>query len=465
MSNSDLRAQPALPFLPPQYNRWVCQGAQLTLLPLLRWRTSVAHIKVENGEQLLQTYQDFADGKIRWLLAFRHPSVDDPLVLSYCLWHWLPRYAKRQGVTLPKPVHTHFIYDRGIPLWAGRWVSWLYPKLGGTPIHRGKVDRVGLRSARDLFLNGQFPMMAAPEGATNGHNEIISPLEPGVAQLGFWCVEDLQKANRGERVLILPVGIQYDYLQPPWQGIEKLLGKLEQDMGVPQAPDRDTLPETPVDLGSDRQMYLYRRLLRLGDRLLSVMAEFYRYHYQQPIPEFSSETDLNVKFQKQLPVLLDAALRVSETYFGLSGKGTFVDRCRRIEQAGWEFIYRSDIQDWESLSLLERGLADWIAVEANRYMWHMRLVESFVAVTGDYVKENPTAERFADTLFLMWDVMARFRGSNPFKRPRLGQQRATIRVGTPIDVSHRFERYQTSRRQAVSELTQQLQLALTSLIR
>ncbi|WP_071599813.1 hypothetical protein [Mastigocladopsis repens] len=42
-------------------------------------------------------------------------------------------------------------------------------------------------------------------------------------------------------------------------------------------------------------------------------------------------------------------------------------------------------------------LGDRIAEEANLRMWHMRLVESFVAVTGNYVHEKPTAERFAET--------------------------------------------------------------------
>jgi len=53
-------------------------------------------------------------------------------------------------------------------------------------------------------------MTVAPEGATNGHSEIVSPLERGVAQLGFWCVEDLVKAGRSETVYIVPIGgIQY----------------------------------------------------------------------------------------------------------------------------------------------------------------------------------------------------------------------------------------------------------------
>lgn len=62
-------------------------------------------------------------------------------------------------------------------------------------------------------------MAAAPEGATNGLSEIISPLEPGIAQLGFWCAEDLQKQERSEQVLIVPVGIKYSYVSPPWRAI------------------------------------------------------------------------------------------------------------------------------------------------------------------------------------------------------------------------------------------------------
>ncbi len=106
-------------------------------------------------------------------------------------------YPKRRktGVRLQSPIHAHFMYDRGIPLWAGPFMGWLYSRLGGTPILRGKVDRMGLRSARNLFANGVFPIAAAPEGATNGHTEIVSPLEPGISQLGFWCVEDLKKRN------------------------------------------------------------------------------------------------------------------------------------------------------------------------------------------------------------------------------------------------------------------------------
>jgi len=42
-----------------------------------------------------------------------------------------------------------------------------------------KVDRLGLVIVPNLFANSSLPMAAAPEGSHQGHNEIVSPLEPG----------------------------------------------------------------------------------------------------------------------------------------------------------------------------------------------------------------------------------------------------------------------------------------------
>jgi hypothetical protein len=148
----------------------------------------------------------------------------------------------------------------------------------------------------------------------------------------------------------------------------------------------------------------------------------------------------------------------------LQPKGSLIDRCRRLEQAGWDWIYREDIKNIETLSPLEKGLADRIAEEAALRMWHMRLVESFVAVTAKYVVEKNTAERFAETTLLIWDVMTRIKGGDPFKRPQLGKQTVQLTIGEPISVSDRWIDYQTSRRKAVTELTKDLQTALEKMI-
>jgi hypothetical protein len=288
-----VQVQPPLEFIPPALNSVILRATQLLLPTWLRSKTAITDIQADNVEVLVDLYQQFQAGKIRFLMAFRHPSIDDPLCMAYLLSRIVPQVAIQQKIGLQKPIHSHFIYDRGIPLWAGKRQGWLYSRLGGTPIHRGKVDRIGLRSARNLFANGDLPFAAAPEGATNGHNEIVSPLEPGVAQLGFWCVEDLLKAGRCEQVFIVPIGIQYRYVEPPWKALEKLLSQLEADSGLEQA-----IPPTPLSKGGEkrqssplappflrgelREESLYRRLYRLSEHLLSLMEEFYTRFYHQP---------------------------------------------------------------------------------------------------------------------------------------------------------------------------------------
>lgn len=446
----------------------------------MRSHTAITDIQADNAEILVDLYRQFQERKIRFLIAFRHPSIDDPFCMAHLLWRIVPQVAKQQGISLQRPIHAHFIYDRGIPLWAGSKVGWLYSRLGCTPIQRGKADWRGLRSARDLFANSQLPMAAAPEGATNGHNDIISSLEPGISQLGFWCVEDLLKAGRSEQVLIVPVGIQYRYLDAPWKSIEQLLGELEVATGLPNEDLKVECSNQPANLQPHTNLQpfeasLYRRLYRLGEHLLSLMEEFYSRFYHKTVPALSRATpslqlepptSANEAMAVRLKALLNVALQIAEEYFHLPPKGSLIDRCRRLEQAGWNYIYREDLKNIRALSPLERGLADRVAEEANLRMWHMRLVETFVAVTGHYVAEKPTVERFAETTLLLWDTVTRIEGSNPFQRPRLGKQRVQMTVGQPLSVSDRYPIYQASRhgaRQAVADLTQDLQHAMENL--
>jgi hypothetical protein len=463
MSNLNTRASSALEFIPPNFNPLVLQGAKLLLPWWLKFQTSISNVEAENLETLANLYQQFDRGKARFLMAFRHPSVDDPLCMGQMVWKLLPAAAEKQGISLKSPVHSHFIYDRGIPLWAGSAVGWLYSQLGGTPIIRGRLDRVGLRSARDLLLNGKFPLAASPEGATNGHNERLSPLEPGIAQLAFWCAEDLAKAERSEKAFIVPVGIQYSYIEEPWENIEKLLTQLEIDSGL--TSDR---PANPASGDRLQPSALYDRLLRFGGHLLATMENFYRRFYHQSFPETQPSGESAAPHQViafRMNALFNVALGVAEEYFDLKPKGNLIDRCRRLEQAGWDYIYREDIENVAVISPVEKGLADRVAEEASLRMWHMRLVESFVAMTGSYVKEKPTAERFADTTLLLWDVTRKIKGGNPLKRPRLGKQRVQMTVVEPICVSDRLDAYRASRRSAVSELTRDLQVALEGTIK
>jgi len=466
--------QPPLKFIPQQFNPSILYIFRWLLPIVLRFRTrpwlpaGIVKIEAENVEVLAKLYQQFQEGKIRFLLAFRHPEVEDPLCMLYLLSRIVPKVARQKNIQLQDPVHSYFLYDRGMTIWAGNWLGWLFSQVGGVPVRRGRrLDRQAIQTARELFANGKLPIAVAPEGGTNGHSGIVSPLEPGVSQMGFWCVEDLQKANRSETVLIVPVAIQYSYDKPPWTKLNWLLSKLEADSGLP------VMASTP---DHDPEIY-YQRIYRLGEYLITEMEEFYRRFYHQDIPKIvfndeESESQNQVLINR-LHCLLDKSLAVAEKYFGVQAQGNFIDRCRRLEEAGWNYIYREDLPDINNLPPLKRGLADWIAQEADLRMRHMRIVESFVAVSANYIQKKPTVEKFAETTLLIFDMLSRIKDTTLPGRPSLGLRRAKITVGEPISVSERWEKAQGdaydgklrhASRQAASELTKDLQIALEKMI-
>ncbi len=447
---------PPLEFLPPCLDSRVLALGRLVLPLWLRWRCRIAAVEVEGMATLVEAMRSFQAGESRLLLAFRHPSLDDPLSMARLLWVELARAGRRQGLRFDPAPTGQFLFDRGIPLWAGTAMGWLFTHLGGASIQRSKLDLPALRTARRLLLEGPHPFALAPEGATNGHNERISPLEPGTAQLAFWTAADLAEAGRLERMDLLPIGLQYSFIEPVWGAIEALLCRLEEGAGLGPDPGHALDPSR-----------LHGRLVRLGERMLEQMEAFYRDKVRLALPEErdpAAESEPTPAFGPRLQRLMDLALRRVEQSFGMQPCGSLTDRCRRLEQAGWDRIYPARPPGSEPTSPLALALADRLAEETEAQLWHMRVVESFVAVSGSYVRERPSQERFADTLLLLWDTQCRIQGHTANQRPRLGRRRVRISIDRPIVVDGRLADYRRDRRRAVQALTEELELRLERLI-
>ncbi|WNC87122.1 1-acyl-sn-glycerol-3-phosphate acyltransferase [Thermosynechococcus sp. QKsg1] len=452
MSSVVATAQPPLDFLPQRFSYPVWWTAA-RLLPLyIRYGLGLNRVEGVNVETLARYYEQFQRGQVRLLIAFRHPCTDDPLVMGYLMWHLLPQTAQRLGIRLQPPTNGYFLYDRGIPLWAGEQIGWLFSRLGGISIMRGKLDSQALRSARELLLEGRFPLAAAPEGATNEHNELVAPLEPGVAQLGFWCLEDLAKAGRSLPVVILPVGIQYSLSQPSWERMAMLMTQLENRLGCP-TNSQSTEPQD-----------LYRRLLNLAMHLLDRLETFYATSYRQVFPELPPFDSPNAELAARIQRLLNSALVVAESYFGLKASEDFISRCRRIEQAAWERMFRGDL---DQLSSVERCLANWLAEEANVRLRHMRLAERFTSITGSYIREKFTIDRFADVALILWRTFDWLEGKSPNVNRLVGLRQVRLSVGDPLNLESYWPLYRRDRqgaRQAVKEVTDQIRQQFEALI-
>ncbi len=448
--------QPPLHFIEPSFDLKAYYFAKYVHPFKLRFQSPIRKIEFSNIEILGDLYTKFANKKARLMIAFRHPNADDPLCLIHIFSKLLPDYFKKSKIKIDDITHFHFVWDRGIPLWAGDSTAWLYSRLGGTPIHRGKVDWKGLNSIRNLFSNGRFPLAIAPEGATNGHNEIIGPLEPGIGQMGLWCLDDLEKQGRKEDVYILPLGIQYSYVEEKWDSLEKLLDSFVADFSAKDILVPDNLTEGMNPL----QAKNYRKLYQSAISLLGIVEEFYKAHYSRlPVKEEIND------IPKRLNTLLDNILFVPESFFKITPRGSIIDRCRKLEQASWNWIYREDVSD--SISLIERKLLDRIATESKEMDWHMRLVESFVSVTGTYIKEKPSYERFTEITFLLFDTISKIKTGSGQKRPDLGKYKVKLTAGNPILLNPYHAIHKTGKRgtkEAVEKICEELFIRMNDLI-
>jgi len=442
------RVHPPLSYFPPQYDVNVVRLVQAMSPFWLYGKCRISHVETHHIERLVQTQYEADMGKIKCLYAFRHPTTDDHISLLYLFSKILPCTARQMGVKLKMPTHSFFVYDRGIPLWAGEIVNWLFPRVGGIPIFRGKADRQGMKAMREHLLNSTLPLAIAPEGGTNWQSELVAELEPGVVQLGFWVAEDLAKAGRTEQVVIVPIGVQYEYNQSSWQYFDRLLMALEGDCGL----------HKPRPSPSDR----LQRLHELGLFLLDWVAQYYQRFY----PKYAVSLEAGWDVSQKLQAVIDTILRVAESHFAIEAKGTALDRCRRLEQAVWDQVFRSDL-DLAHISPLELGFANQLAKEASASLWHLRIAESILPITGTYAREHPSPSRLVEMLLLLWRAMARVQSLPLSKTPYMGRRKLILSAGQPISVSEQLPLYQSSRQQArecVNALTQRLKQALTDLI-
>ena len=283
-------------------------------------------------------------------------------------------------------------------------------------------------------------------------------------------MDDLRQAGRSEEVLLLPIAIQYTYRKADWPRLARLMTKLEAWMGLPAPAQSRSLMAAADALVGDRTGDAvdgpYGRLVRISEALLdrlecldgscSGMA-FTRDGLPRGPAQPSAKT---VRLSWRLEQLVERCLVLAESHFGCPSTGTTAQRCRRVEEQSWRWIYRDDLPPRQQLSPLDRALADRAAHGAALAALPMRLAETFVAVSGSYVAERPSFERFMETTLLIHDALARIHTEGLPARPRLGARRARITIGTPISVTECSRGLdQAKRRQLLASLSEDLRRA------
>ena len=464
MSRSPRGAQGGLAFLAPRFSPTVHTFLSAVSPAYLRLGEGISAVRTERAETLVSEMESFCAGRSRLIIAFRHPSVSDAPLLAYLFTRRLPRIARRLGMRLPRRTHVHFLYGRGVPVWAGAALAWILPRIAAIPVYNRRHDSRGMAAVRKTALEGRFPLALAPEGQVSYHNKAFGELEAGTGRIALWCRDDLRAAGRHEEVRILPLSIEYRYPEEGRGALAGILREIAARTGI----------EVDVDTADDGSQ-VYELLLDLTRRLLSRIESAYHVTFGAPaddlavtVPESvtagppgAAAPETPAALRRRIVALCDRVLRVGENVHGLASDGSLLDRVFRLRDAGWRRMFRDDL---EALSPLERTLADAAAEEAKITTRHMELVDVLEYLDPAYISPDGPFERLVEYAVNLQDVVNRLLGGTIAGRMRIKGREAVVCAGTPVSVDE-FAVGGTHARTAASRITDYIRSEFTSFTR
>jgi hypothetical protein len=382
-----------------------------------------------HGDRMVDAYRDFREGKTRLIIAFRHAYGDDPQLMAYTLHHALPRESRRLKRPLKGVTHAHFVYGAEVPLWSGPFVRWLLPNVGAVPINHVHMDSSGMNRIRKTISSGIYPLALAPEGHVTYESENVGELEAGTARFGFWCIEDLAREGRAEKVVFLPVSTHYRYGPGDARALERVIGSLEEACALTRGNRKDR------SIASLRE-----RLAACGREILSITAAFYRER---------SRTEI----ARDREALLDAALSAAEGILALDRRGNDFERLYRVRTAAWDLIIRDDSR---GMSPLRLDLARRETGEAWFAMRHMETAELLAHVCFGEIPEDADLNGLFEIANNYRDMLGRLAGGTLKNRVNEAPRRPVIVTGEPIVLDELYPNYREDKRSALALATERI---------
>ena len=202
---STQNARPALRRLTTRPSR-IVQAVVSRLLPLLFRSQGLELSHRDAAEALAKAFAAQLSGGCNLLIAFRHPSTRDPVVMADLFWNGIPRAARRLRLQLPRPIQLRFLYDRGIPIWAGPVMASVGAELAraeaALPVQTERIKQVTEQLQADIVAPAESEcqtMMAEAKG------EAATIIEQGRSQAEGLrdLVESLKRSGNDAKRLFL----------------------------------------------------------------------------------------------------------------------------------------------------------------------------------------------------------------------------------------------------------------------
>ncbi len=280
---------------------------------------------------------------------------------------------------------------------------------GAFSVDREGTDLRAFRQAVEILELRPHPLVVFPEGDVYHLNQRITPFREGPAAMA------LLAARQGSRpVVCVPCGIRYRYIEDPTPNLLRLMDDLERAIFWRPRPD----------------LTLAQRIYRFAEGALALKEiEFLGHTSSGPLP-------------RRIADLAEHILSVIEARYGINATGVTVpERVRVLRQQA--------IGRLERLPENDPGREQY---EADLEL--VFLVVQLFSYPGDYVAQQPSVERIAETLDkLEEDVLG-------FQTARIrGARKATVTFGEPIRVEA-----ERGKRESTAALTRLLEERVQALL-
>ena len=288
---------------------------------------------------------------------------------------------------------------------------WAMQRLGCFSIDRESTDKTAFKQAVTILKESPHPLVIFPEGDIYHTTDRVTPFREGAAAIAL-------SAAKGERpISIIPCGIRFKYVDDPTDQLHDLLSQLEERLYLRPHPETN----------------LQVRIHRFAEAALALKEL-----------DYLGRTSTG-RLRDRINMLIEAVLGQLESRHGLrAGERNAPERVKELRRkviAQMELV-SADNGDRQRYNELQQDMED------------IFFVMQCFSYPGDYLSEEPSIERLAET-------------ADKFEEDVLGVEVPTVRgkrqvqieFGKPLSVVR-----SAKGRGQTTELTLQMQQAVQGLL-
>jgi 1-acyl-sn-glycerol-3-phosphate acyltransferase len=389
-------------FYPPKPSPPVIRLAYFALPFVLRYLCGVCRVVISNSD--LERVDQAT--KQSCIITPNHPSRVEPMIVT--------ELARRLHRTF------YFVSAReNFEQFGGR----ILQKVGAYSIARGLPDRPSLTVTRSLLSEQDQQVVLFPEGEVYHHNDLMLPLNPGVAQIGFWALADKAKLGKPLHLPVLPIAVKYRFLGDAVGYTEKRIRRLERAVGIEKS----------------RGDWSFR-VFAIGDRIVKTLEKRYKLPHDGEVPE-----------------------RIERLKLTIIHRGFAALGLERKESASLPELMRAlfnalrEQKSEEAVSEYDQKIATQRRRQVESVLDDLNRIADSILTSGHYVSDHPTYERLGDLLGRMEDEAFG-------KHSRYPQREALVRVGEPVPLEEFYENYAKDKRGAVAAATTEIAARIAGML-